>query len=116
MGLVQDLIRHREGAEREYGEHATLRNLYRDLLKLRRETPSLRNLDLGAVETQADDEKRVLLVRRGSVLIAFNFSEEEQTVDVPSGKASWRPLLETGAKLDGTRLRMTPSAFGVFAG
>lgn len=98
------------------GEHARLRNLYRELLRLRRETPSLRSLDLRAVETHADDERRVLLVRRGSVLIAYNFSEEEQTVDVPSGKAGWRPLLETGAKLDGTRLRMTPSSFGVFAG
>ncbi|MGZ8710123.1 MAG: malto-oligosyltrehalose trehalohydrolase [Thermoanaerobaculia bacterium] len=98
------------------GEHAARRDLYRKLLQLRRDTPSLRSLDLSAVETHADDEQRVLLVRRGSVLIAYNFSEEDRSVEIPFDRAGWRPLLETGVKLDGGGLRMKPSAFGVFAG
>ncbi len=62
-----------------------LRTLYADLLRLRRETPALRSLNLDDVEVHADDERRVLLVRRGDVFIAFNFSELEQTVELPNG-------------------------------
>jgi maltooligosyltrehalose trehalohydrolase len=58
----------------------SLRRLYAELLRLRRETPALRSLDLDNVEVHADDERRVLLVRRGDVVVAFNFSEREQTV------------------------------------
>jgi maltooligosyltrehalose trehalohydrolase len=55
-------------------QHAALWELYRDLLRLRRETPALRSLDLEAVETIADDEKRTLIVRRGGVELFFNFA------------------------------------------
>jgi len=58
------------------GRHAALWELYRDLLRLRRETPALRSLDMSAVETIADDEQRTLIVRRGDVEIVFNFSGE----------------------------------------
>ena len=74
-------------ALREQGRHASLRELYKRLLARRRDTPALRNLDLGAVEAHAGDEKRVLLVSRGRgserVVLAFNFSGEAQTVQVP---------------------------------
>jgi maltooligosyltrehalose trehalohydrolase len=69
----------------ERGEHAKLRAFYKDLLQRRRETPALRTLDLAQVETHADDERRVLFVRRGDATIAFNFSDETQTVDAPFG-------------------------------
>jgi maltooligosyltrehalose trehalohydrolase len=98
------------------GEHATLRRLYQQLFRLRREKPSLRTLDLASVETIVDEERRVLVVRRWSgseqTLLAFNFSDREQSVDV-RGAAAWKPLLETGAKLDGTRLTLPP-AFALF--
>jgi maltooligosyltrehalose trehalohydrolase len=68
-------------------ENDSLCSFYTDLLRMRRETPALRSLDLSRVETHADDERRVLLVRRWTendqTLLAFNFSSEEQTVDVP---------------------------------
>src|SRR3954471_7919558 len=53
-------------------QHAALWNLYRDLLRLRRETPALRSLDLDAMETIPDDEKRTLIVRRGDIELFFN--------------------------------------------
>jgi len=66
-------------------EDPSLRDLYKELLRMRREIPALRTLDLASVEAQADDERRVLLVRRWSesdeVRIAFNFSGEERVVD-----------------------------------
>ena len=66
-------------------EDASLRQLYRELLRLRRERPALRTLDLASIETQADDERGVLLVRRWTesdeVRLAFNFSDEERVVE-----------------------------------
>jgi len=58
--------------------HAELWDLYRDLFRIRRETPALRALDMTKVETIADDEQRTLVVKRGDATIAFNFSAEER--------------------------------------
>ena len=62
-------------------EDAKLRSFYRDLLRLRRETPSLRSLDLAAIDTWSDDERGIVIVRRGDVTIAFNFSDTAQTIE-----------------------------------
>ncbi|MGZ5493877.1 MAG: DUF3459 domain-containing protein [Thermoanaerobaculia bacterium] len=91
-------------------EHASLRRLYKELLRLRRETPSLRNLDLAAIEVHADDDRRVIVTVRGDVIVAFNFSDQTQTVEVPFPKRQWRPLLESGAIVE--RGRLTLASFG----
>jgi maltooligosyltrehalose trehalohydrolase len=96
------------------GDHAAVRELYKSLLKLRRDTPALRSLDLDEVETHADDDRRVLLVRRSNVLIGYNFSEERQVVEIPFAAASWKPLLETAISVEGNRLTMPAVSFGVF--
>jgi maltooligosyltrehalose trehalohydrolase len=64
----------------------SLRALYAELLRLRRETPALRSLNLDDVEARADDERRVLVVRRGDVFIGFNFGDAEQTIELGNGK------------------------------
>lgn len=53
---------------------------YRDLLKLRRETPALRSLDLNAVSTIADDEKQTLVMRRGDATVTFDFMDGSYSV------------------------------------
>jgi maltooligosyltrehalose trehalohydrolase len=57
----------------------SLRALYRDLLRIRREHAALRSLDLDAVRTAANDETGVLVVRRGDVTVVLNFSGERRT-------------------------------------
>jgi maltooligosyltrehalose trehalohydrolase len=94
-------------------EDATLRDLYRALLRLRRETPALRNFDIAALETRADDERRTLLVRRDNVLLAFNFGDQTQRIDLPRGR--WKALIETGAKIDGNRMILSAESFALFA-
>jgi maltooligosyltrehalose trehalohydrolase len=59
-------------------ETGSVRKVYRDLLRLRRE---LRDLDLSKVEAKADDEKRLVTVRRGETLLVFNFSDSPQCVE-----------------------------------
>jgi maltooligosyltrehalose trehalohydrolase len=102
------------------GQHASLRLLYRDLLRLRREIPALRTLDLARLESHTEDERGLLLIRRWTevdeVLIAFNFSEREQTVAIPFGDGGWRPLIETEASLKGGLLTLPAEAFALFYG
>jgi maltooligosyltrehalose trehalohydrolase len=98
----------------ERDEHASMLRLYKELLALRRDTPALRNLDLRAVETHADDERNVLLVRRGDVLLAFNFSDKAQTLDNPFGSTSWKPLFDAGGS-DGGRITLPPVSFALWS-
>jgi len=115
----------------ERKEHAALRELYRTLLALRRDTPSLRNLDLSAVQTHADDERAVLLMRRHDVLVAFNFSDRPQTLPQPFDlerrafspsavddrrpeSPSFQILFDGGGRIDGQEITLPPSAFGVW--
>jgi maltooligosyltrehalose trehalohydrolase len=106
-------------ALREREEHASMWRFYQHLLQLRRDTPALRELDLGLVETHADDEKRVLLMRRGSgteqVLIAFNFSDKAQSVELPWPDASWNALIDTGAKIAASAVTVPPQSFALWS-
>ena len=99
-------------------EHASIRRLYTALLRLRRETPALRSLDLASLESHADDERRVLLVRRWTdrdqVLLAFNFGDRAQRVAMPFESAAWRSLIDTGASVDGGRMTLPPSSFALW--
>ena len=101
--------------ERE--EHASLRQLYKRLLQLRRDTPTLRSLDLALVRTHADDDRRFLLVLRGrgddEVLVAYNFADHNQIVEIPYA-GRWNSLISTGASMEGKRLTMPPWSFGLF--
>jgi len=99
-------------------EHRSLRRLYRELLRLRRETPALRSHDLGCVDSRADDERRILLERRWSdadqVLLAFNFSDRAHAVANPFPAAEWRAMLDTGARVDRDTITVPPHSFAVF--
>jgi maltooligosyltrehalose trehalohydrolase len=75
-----------------------VRDLYRELLRLRREIPALRSLDLDAVEMHADDEHRMLLVKRGDTLLALNFSDEPQTIELPF-KGNWKTVLDSASSV-----------------
>lgn len=101
-------------------EQEAMRSFYRSLFTLRREQPALRSLDLGAVEAHAVEQCEVLIVSRGSgsdrVWLAFNFSGRAQAIDAPFARASWRPLMATGAEAKQGRLELPAYAFGVWTG
>jgi maltooligosyltrehalose trehalohydrolase len=100
---------HRSKLTRE--EQSGLRDLYRDLFRLRREIPALRSLDLDAVETRADDERRTLLVKRGDALLVLNFSDRERVFELSSD--SWMTLLNSGATLANDSLTLQPESFAL---
>jgi maltooligosyltrehalose trehalohydrolase len=75
---------------------------HRELVRLRREHPSLQD-DLRA-SVQASSQGRVLLLQRRSILLVASFSEGAFLCEVPDG--SWRVLLDSGkARLSGRELR-----------
>ena len=100
------------------GGHAEVRALYRDLFRLRRQTPALRTLNLDSVEASADDERGLLrLMRRheeGDVLILFNFSDSDCREALPQD-GSVRSLLDSGARLEGSAVTLSPHSFAVLS-
>ncbi len=72
-------------------------DLYRELIRLRKETPSLRNLGKKFTEAGADESSLVIWIHRRfartGCFMAFNFSNEAASVVVPAG--TWLRLLDT---------------------
>jgi len=99
-------------------EHVSLRRLYRELLRLRRDTPALRSLDLRRVDARADDDRRILIERRWTgddqVLVAFNFNGEAHSEPNPFPDATWRALIDTGAAIDRKTITVPPHSFALF--
>ena len=70
-------------SELETAEHAEILELYRQLATLRRTEPELTDPRLARVDVVADDDRRTLVLRRGSIVVAANLSDRTQPVDLP---------------------------------
>lgn len=85
--------------KREAGSHKVLLDFYKRLIKLRRETPALSNLDKDSLDVCGIERDKILSVRRwmdGShVLYVSNFSREnmKHRVSLPEGR--WRKVLDS---------------------
>ena len=77
--------------------HAALFALYRELMRIRKETPSLASLEKEAMEVVAWENKRLLLVRRWSAgdesLIVINFDAEPQKFETSFLSGSWTKVI-----------------------
>ncbi|MET3809540.1 malto-oligosyltrehalose trehalohydrolase [Arthrobacter sp. UYEF3] len=72
-------------SEAAAGEHARLLELYRKLIALRRATPELAGLGFSETAVDVSEDEGWLLLRRGSVEVAMNFSAEPRRVAVGGG-------------------------------
>jgi maltooligosyltrehalose trehalohydrolase len=93
---------HRSKLHRELrneGHHRQLWELYRELLVLRKDRPSLATLSKADVAAWPDEAAGVLSVLRWSetedTLILFHFNDGTADVDVPFAGAPWRRLLDS---------------------
>jgi maltooligosyltrehalose trehalohydrolase len=84
--------------------HRALRDLYRELLRLRRERPALRALDRERCEVThgltGDDEGRTLLLRRApegddQAVIVLACGGADATVTLPLERGRWQVLLDS---------------------
>jgi DNA-binding transcriptional ArsR family regulator len=85
---------------RAHGQHAVLYDLYRELLRLRREIRPLALLSKRHLEAVAYDHSRVLLLRRWDddgteVAATFHFGTEPAELDLPIPDGSWRKRLDS---------------------
>ncbi|MCW2524086.1 MAG: malto-oligosyltrehalose trehalohydrolase [Frankiales bacterium] len=71
--------------ELEQTEHAQMLDLYRRLLRLRREHPDLANPRLDEVRVDFDEQARWMVIHRGRLAVAVNLAEQAQTVLTPPG-------------------------------
>jgi maltooligosyltrehalose trehalohydrolase len=81
------------------GAHGQVLDLYRELLRLRRELPPLRDLDPGRLEVTRTDDPAVVWMLRGdpasnTVVVCLHFGNEPRLLDVPFGGAG-RVLLDS---------------------
>ncbi|HEX2026476.1 MAG TPA: malto-oligosyltrehalose trehalohydrolase [Nitriliruptorales bacterium] len=79
--------------------HATLLDLHRRLLRLRRQVPAFASLDRDRIEVTADPDRRVVTWRRwtedgSDALVTANFDVTTRTV-APTLAGRWRLLLTT---------------------
>ncbi len=90
---------------RHGGMHGILFALYRELIRLRKELPSLRRLSREEMEVAGIDEARVLVLRRwfgvDEVLCIFNFGDGRRRVSIPLRHGTCRKVLDSADELWG---------------
>lgn len=84
---------------REEGQHRVLSDLYRELLRLRREQPALAELSRERLEVIYEEPDRLLLLRRWTetdeaCLLLF-FGADVSTLVVPLPAGRWEKVLDT---------------------
>ena len=86
--------------------HGEIVRLYRDLISLRKQRPSLGNCRKDLTEIQFDEQAKRLVMKRtdpagGSALLILNFSAEAQIIPVVADSQPGRLILWTGGAVYG---------------
>jgi len=81
--------------------HAKMLRLYRDLIALRKQNPSLANCRKDLTDIQFDESTKQWVMKRSdpcgnAALLLCNFSSDQQSVPVAAGFQTWRLVLWTG--------------------
>jgi len=81
------------------GQHEVLYSFYRELIRLRRELPALRNLDKEWLEVTGLEQEKVLLWRRWSekqeAAATFHLGKQEKSLSIPLSEGRWRKQLDS---------------------
>jgi maltooligosyltrehalose trehalohydrolase len=90
---------------RNQGCHGILLNLYRELLRLRREVPALEHLDKDAQEVLAIGDQNALLVERwhgeSRVSMGFHYGDGETRIAAPLPPGRWRKAIDSAEACQG---------------
>lgn len=84
---------------RNEGPHKVLLDLYRRLIKLRKTTSALSNLDKESLEITGSEETRLILLRRwsadGQIFCPMNFNREAVSFRAELSPIKWTKILDT---------------------
>jgi len=72
--------------ELSYGTHEAMHAWYRELMRLRRASPSLHDSRPGNTHVAFDEQAKWFTIARGEIVIACNLGSNPQTIVVPHGK------------------------------
>ena len=116
---------------RNEGKHKVLRDLYQQLIQLRRTVPALKKLDKQNLEAIALEDEKLLLLHRWSaenqIFCFMNFSDQAISITPKIPDARWQKVLDSadekwagaGAKLPtelvfGQSLTIPPISFALY--
>jgi len=84
---------------REEGQHQTLLGLYKELIRLRKETPALACLSKDRMEVLGYEKERIIFIRRwdenNEAIVVFNFSDRQTAVVLPFPSGLWHRRLDS---------------------
>jgi maltooligosyltrehalose trehalohydrolase len=85
---------------RHKGENGVLFKFYRELIRLRKESPALSRPDKKTTEVLSYEQEKVLLMRRWAeaqqVFVVFNFNNSQISLLLPVPKGHWHKQLDSG--------------------
>jgi maltooligosyltrehalose trehalohydrolase len=99
----------------ESSPHAPILRLYRDLIILRKQHPSLSNCRKDLTAIDFDERSKSFVVKRtdpsgSTALLVCNFSENAQPIPLPSSPQPWRLALRTDDPSYGANPTPSPTA------
>jgi maltooligosyltrehalose trehalohydrolase len=84
---------------RDKGQHHVLLKFYKELTRLRKETPALANLSKDTLEIKGDERNRTICLRRwkdrDEAIAVFNFSDSPLSMSLSIAAESWRKRLDS---------------------
>ena len=84
---------------RGVGQHRTMFEFHRELIRLRKETPALASLNKDTMEVIGDEKNRTIVIQRWNensrVVIVLNFNPEMSSLALPFPPGSWRKQLDS---------------------
>jgi maltooligosyltrehalose trehalohydrolase len=99
---------------RQEGHHRVFLEFYKQLIRLRKETPSLANPNKDSLEVLEYEQARVLLLRRWSdreeIVMAFHFGSIPTSVVLPMPVGHWQKLLDSAEERWGSPGSQVPPA------
>jgi maltooligosyltrehalose trehalohydrolase len=97
------------------GQHRILWLLYQELLRLRREIPSLARLDKDTLEVTSFRDEKILLINRwdasSRVFVAAHFSEEPKELTLPISPGTWQKRLDSADQRWAGKGSLAPANF-----
>jgi maltooligosyltrehalose trehalohydrolase len=93
--------------------HAEILAWHKKLIQLRRGEPDLNNGRMNDVQTFFDEEKRWLVVKRGAISVACNFSDKSQMVSLHAANYQALLISETYVKILGNQIILPPQSVAI---